>query len=151
MKFGNTRLAKVVPVVGLAAYSAGQVVGGVQSIDKIGSISGVGLLKHVSITDAANQKPVLSLLFFKALPTGTWADAGAPTPSAADLGNFVGKVEIGAGDWATFGSKGFCTKECSIVIKADGNQILYMVVIATATPDFAAADDLKFQLGMVLD
>jgi hypothetical protein len=153
VKFGNTRFVQVTPPVSLAAYTSGDVVGGIMTVGPLGSAFGRGVLKHVSITDAANQKPALTLLFFRATPAGgTYDDAAAPAWDADDFAKFVGKVEITADEWTTCGGDAFATKECSIALRGDDDdRTVYCVAVTTSTPDFAAADDLRFGFGLLLD
>ncbi len=153
MKFGNTRHVTVTPVISATPdYTAGDAVGGVQTVGPLGSHNGSGILKTVAITDAANQKPVLTLLLFKALPTGTYTDNGAAAPSAGDRLVFLGKINIAATDWETINSVGYATVDVAHVIKGDVDRKLYVVAVVTAGGlNFGAADDLNFQYGFLLD
>lgn len=152
MKFGNSRVIRLAPTVDTGAYTAGDVIGGVQTIDALGATFGRGVLKNVTIGDGGNQRAALTLLFFEALPDGTYTDQAAVAPSVADLAICLGKVEIAADDYTTVGARAVATKECSTVLRsATDLRRVYVVIVAGGTPTYSAANLLKVALGVLLD
>ncbi len=160
MRFGHTRLVRTTPAVTAGAYSAGNVVGGIQTIGPLGSAFGRGIIKDIAVVDKANQKAAMTVLFFSDNPTAsTFTDKAAPVIAAADEGKFLGKVEIATTDWTTIGAKAVATKECSTVIasliaaalQTDGQRTIYSVVVTSGTPTYASTSDLTFIYGLLLD
>lgn len=163
MKFGNTRHITVVPVISATPdYTAGDAIGGIQTIGPMGSHNGSGILKTLLIVDNANQKPALTILLFKGVPTGTWVDNGAASPSAIDIANAIGKINILTTDWETIDSKAYVCPNLAQIIKSapgtddagNANDKLYFyvgVIVTGGGLNFAAITDLTFQYGMLLD
>lgn len=150
MQYGNSRIIRVAAAVDTAVHAAGDVVAQL-ALGVVASPTRQGVLKDVSITDDNNVKAALTLLFFEGDVTGTYTLNGAPVTSEADAGNFLGKVEIAATDYTTVGTRAFATVECGIVVRSSAEKKLTCVVVCTATPDYLAADDLRFKFGILAD
>ena len=153
MRFGRTLQIQTRPTIQTAAYEANDVVGGVQELPLRGSAVGSGLLTNVTIADLANQKPALTILFFKAELAGTYTDGAAASPDNADYGELIGTVSIAGSDWTTVVANGLAvvTKDVSIGIKGDEMNIVRAVAITSGTPDYAAADQLIFNFSVQAD
>lgn len=135
-----------------AAYSAGDVIGGIitLTLSPSSSIPPVKL-RSIVLKDDANQKPALQLLFFRSSPVGTYTDNGVVAPSTADLGNLVYVHIVGSADWVSI--QGVAKAVASYELD-DGPLLqpattaLFMVIVATGTPDYTASStDLTAELG----
>lgn len=154
MRTRHTRIFRNRPGVTAGAYSAGNVVGGIQAIGPLDTTISRGIVRHVAISDRANQKAALTLLFFQDNPAaGTYADHGAPTFAAADDLLYIGKVEIASTDYTTVSTAAFATKECNLSIRGndDVNRKVYVVAITSGTPTYVAVTDLQFIFGIQMD
>lgn len=151
MRYGNGRSVTVTPTIDTGIHTAADVVVGPTVVSLAGSATGGGVLKQVALADADNEKAALTLLFFKALPTGTWTPNAAPVPSDADRLNFLGKVEIAAADYVTAGSDAFACVEASLQIRGNDIRNAYFVALCSGTPTYTAADDLDFTFGILMD
>lgn len=157
MKFGNSRFENTVPVMSATPdYSIGDAVGAPIPINMTGGNNG-GVVSSVALTDKANQKPVLTLMFFRALPTGTVTDNAAIALSDADKANFLGKIEVTAADWTTVGSDALATLYGPIVargVKSSGvaNQFtMYLVIMAGAAYNAGSTSDLNVNVSTLMD
>lgn len=150
MQYGNTRIIRVNAAVDTAAHTAGDVVANL-ALGVIAAPNRQGVLKDVSITDDANVKAALTLLFFDGAVTGTYTLNGAPVISEADAANFLGKVEVAASDYTTIGAKAVATVECAIVLRSSAAKELTCIAVCSGTPDYTAADDLRFKFGILGD
>lgn len=153
MRYGRADSAIVRPTIDGVAYTAGDVVGGIQELPLRASAGGSGILVHVAVTDLANQKPALTILFFKALPIGIYTNNAPPQPNDADHENFLGKVEITSNDWTTIVANTWAvaTVDCSLGLKGDETRKVYAVAVTSGTPDYADVDELIFNYQMQLD
>lgn len=154
MRTRHTRFFRNRPAVTASAYSAGNVVGGIQSFGPLDQCFGRGLLKQVAISDRANQKAAMTLLFFQDNPAGgSYADKAAPTFADADDLLFLGKVEVATGDYTTVGAKAVATKECLLGIRSndDLTRKVYVVAITSGTPTYVAVTDVQFILCVQMD
>jgi len=143
------RRIAVTPTVGLDAYTAADVVGGLLTF-AIADQGFDGLIRGVLLTDDAAQSEQYKLYISDALPS-TIADDAAYAPTIADLNKLATTVvvatadwaEIGAGDFALIG--GYGDTQMEVAVHSD-NGDLYMYAVATDTPDYVAADDLVITL-----
>lgn len=141
------------PTITAGAYTAGYSIGGVQSFPAFRVNGGNAVLESVTITDKANQKAAMTLVFFNANPTGAnWVDDAAPT-ALPDVAKVIGQVQIAATDYATVGSDTLAiATKLGIGLElqaASGNSTLYMVAVAVGTPTYASTGDLIFTLGLL--
>lgn len=155
MRYGNCHMPELVPAISTGAYTAGDCVGTIMAVPV--TQYGTTVLKNVVVTDADNEKANLTLLFFKRSPAGTYTDNGAFPLSAGDLSLIVGKVNIVSGDYETIASRAVADVDCSIVLKAEGNespptsQNIYVGVLTTGTPTYTTTTDLGVKLGLMMD
>lgn len=143
-----TEIKTVTPtlVVTLAAYSIGDVVGGLITIPA-GNSTGGGIVRQVLITDAANQKEPFTLYLFDALPT-TIANDAAFAPVIADLNKIAATMAIAALDYVEVNSLAYAIKSPDLEFSLADGANLYAYLVAGDTPDYAAAGNLtlKFTL-----
>lgn len=126
-----------------------------------GSLGGKGVVQSVTITDKANQKPTLTILFFKAAPSGgTYTKNGQIALSAADRTNLLGKIDIASTDWTTLatGVEAVATAYGPLPVRgatssAGGvtQHTVYFLVVVQSAYNAAAADDLTFAFGILCD
>lgn len=153
----HNRVIRKTPAVTAGAYTAGWCLGAAQQLDGVGSYGDAGQLMAISIVDRGNQKPAITFLVFEGDLTGTYADAGAPAPSAADLLVFIGKIDVATADYVTINGKAYATKapgwlplrskiDNAIATKADRR--ITIVPVATGTPTPASVGDYTFSYGV---
>lgn len=149
MLLNRTKIVDKTPTITAGAYSAADVIGGLQTLD-VANAGGGGILRNIIIADDDNEKAEITFYFFSAAPT-TIADNAAFAPVIADLKNFVGKVVVAATDYTTVNLNAYGLKsaiDMHFVIPT-GN--LYVYAVVTATPTYAAATDLTFRYVFSLD
>lgn len=119
-----------------------------------------GILQSLTLFDAANQKPALTVLFFKGRPAGNFPDnspcGGLDTGvDGSDL--LLGFVSVASSDWVSITSSGNTTATASIkniglVVEPDTNGDIYAVFISGGTPDYiGSADELVANFGFIQD
>lgn len=128
------------PTVTAGAYSANNVVGGIQTLaTALRNATNGGILESISVLDKAAQGAQLSFFFFSALPTGgTYADHGALVLAAADLPNFLGKVDIAAASYDPAGAavKVSTASNIGMVLSGDASGNVYVIATTTGTPTY---------------
>lgn len=133
-------------VVDTAAYSDGDVVGGLLTFTLTGLRQNGGMLNGLLLTDAANQSEPYRLYLFHELPS-TIADQAAFAPTIADLKKLFAVVTIAAADYLTPNSLGVVIKEDINNIFVTTNNKLYGYLVANgSTPDYAAGTNLSLTL-----
>ncbi len=137
--------------VSLAAYTAGDVVGGLLTVP-VHSSGGGGWLLDFYLTDAANQNEPFDIYIFDAAPT-TVADADpfAGSMDIDDLGVLIHKEILAAGDYKTINSLGWAHVPAINQQFHAPNGNLYFYLVPTATPDYAADDDLAAAISVLLN
>lgn len=135
-------------VVTAGAYSANDVVGGVQTA-RIDCPSGYAELKLVRIGDDADVKAASKLYLFNAEPT-TIADNGAFAPTIADLRLLAGVVAIASADYASVNSNAHMVKNGLSVLLPVPNNRLWWYLTCDATPTYAATTDLTLLLNLLV-
>jgi hypothetical protein len=143
---GTCAVVKNQLTVTVAAYVAGNNVGGLQNI--VGALRAPGAaakLISLTVTDHSHQDPALDLIFFGAKPSATFTDHAAfPTLSAADTALILGRISLVAGDWAAIGGAGVATKTAVNlgVVESPNGSGLWLAINTSGTPTFVAASDL---------
>lgn len=149
----TTNIAPTLAVT-VAAYSAGNCVGGLLTLTSAMRISGgSGAWAKLTITDHANQKAPLDILLFKSSPAGTFTDHAAfPTMTAADNALVSARISIAASDWVTVGGSAYVTKLVGpLPVTASGSANLYAAMNTSGTPTYAATTDLNAIFGFFCD
>lgn len=160
-RYGKTNGIRQDLTVDTNAYSAGDNVAGLKTIDALGSAFGSGVLKHVTITDNADQKAAMTIVFFDSLPASTFTNNVAfPALTDADLGRVIGKVEVLAADYTTLNGKAVATVECSIALWSmqstagpDGpdKRTAYYAIQTSGTPTYTGTGSVKVKFGFLGD
>lgn len=133
--------------VDTAAYTAGDVVGGLLTLSVPAMVRG-GFMDAVVITDAANQKEAYTLWLFNAAPT-TIIDADPFAPVIADLQKVITRVAIVANDYVTANNLAHGQVIGLNRVIPSNSGTLYAYLVATETPDYAAASDVWLALDFV--
>ena len=157
---GSTAVVQVAPVVTVAAYSVGYVLGGVQTITNAMRISnGTGTLASLLVIDQGNKKPAIDILIFSQPPTGTYTDKTAFLLTVYDTTYLLRKISIATTDWETFVS-GSSANNSAIVdvasigkaIKATGgNANLYCIIVAQTAFTPVGSTDFILNVGTYRD
>lgn len=152
--FSPATVVSVTPVLtGAGAYSSGNAVGPKQTIASAArkTTKTQIMLQTLTVTDKANQKAALTILFFDSDPTaGTYTDKSALALST-DLAKVIGKVNVAAADYETIDSKAVaCLKSIGLEMQLTaGATTLYAAVLTTGTPTYTSTSDLTFRYGVL--
>jgi hypothetical protein len=137
------------PTITAGAYSAGDVVGGLLTIDVSGAPEG-SLITRALLVDDDNEKAEITLYLFNASPT-SFADNAAFAPVVADLKTLITKITFATADYVTVNSNAYALKEdLNDLIPANTGSI-YGYLVCTATPTYAAASDLWIALDLLVE
>jgi hypothetical protein len=136
-------VTKLIPVITTTAYTAGDVVGGIQTIP-ISSTGGV--IQSLGISDNADQKAAFDILIFDALPTSSADNAAFVWHS--DITKLVARISVATGDYLELVSKAFAQKSGLNLVVSPGTTSVYAVVVTSSTPTYAVGD-LQFDWGVV--
>lgn len=140
-ELNKTKVAEVTLTIDTDAYTAGDVVGGLITLDVIDVGSG-GMVRRVILVDDDNEKAAFKLHLFDAAPT-TFADDEAYAPVIADLKKQVGSVSISS--YTTYNSNAIAIVE-GVDIDYRITNYLYGYLVCDATPTFTAATDLTLRV-----
>jgi hypothetical protein len=149
---GFTAVIKTAPTITASVYSAGNSVGGKQTLSNAVRTAGTGILESLTLLDRANQKAAMTVYIFDADPTNaTLADHGAFVFSTDDL-KVIAQISIAAGDYVTTNSKAIAVESgLSIALKTASGTTLYAVAVTSGTPTYASTSDLQFVYGILQD
>lgn len=130
-------------------YSAGDAVGGIQTLTSAARTSGGKVsLESLTVVDKANQKKAITVLFFDSNPAAATVTDNSAFAFSTDIAKLVGKVNVAAADYETVDSIGIaCLKNIGLKMKASGSANLYAVVIAGEAINLATVGDLVFKYG----
>lgn len=148
--FASSKKETIQLTITLDAYTAGDVVGGLITIDTANA-GGGGIFRSVTISDGNNQKEAYTLYIFDGVPATIADDAAfvmtetASPIESADHSKLIGTVDIAADDYTTLsngtGSVAYAVKNALELDFATGGKC-YAYLVAVDTPDYAAVDDL---------
>lgn len=149
----TTVLQPTVTVSTSPAYTAGDVVGGeIVLTGAVRKVSGTGVFQSLTVFDVSNQKPALTILVFNADPAGTYTDNGAFAFNASDYAKLLGKISVAATDYVTLDSKAIASPAIQpFCIASATTQNLWLVMVVSTTPTFAATTDLRLTVGILSD
>lgn len=153
---GDTVIITPTLTVDTAIYAALDIIGGKLTLtNAMRKKAGSGILHSITITDDDNEKAAFDILLFGADLTGTVADQGAYAHSSADLTNFLGRVQVLASDYLTVVTGSLAVvhlRNLAIPVRSSTTSTnLYALIIATGTPTYTAATDLKIRFGILRD
>ena len=123
------------------AYSAGDVVGGLLTIDASGALVGA-ILNRIVIADADNRKADFTLYLFRSAPT-VIADNAAFTLSFADAKKLSMAIAIPAANYTTIGSLAVGEVDGINRTLGGGLGTIYgYLVLGVATPTYTVTTNL---------
>lgn len=153
---GFTALIKLAPTVSTSAYSAGFVVGGLQTLTNAVRTAGTGIWTSFFIMDLSNQKQPMTVLLFDADPTAagtpaTVADHGAYAAGTATP-RLIAQAQVVASDYVSNDTKAFANIPIpNLPVKAASGTSLFAVVVTTGTPTYSNAAHVQFGFGLLQD
>lgn len=142
------------------AYSAGQVVGGLITIDNANGLKGPiqeqqlsVKLQDLAFIDSASQSAQLDLFFFNKQPATSMSDKATFAPSVADLQACVGTASVATSDYIAGGASGTIAagknqSNLQKILKpaVSGATAMYCVIVSRGTPTYGAnALAVRFQ------
>lgn len=138
------------PTITAGAYSAGDALGGELTFE--GMPSGY-VIQSVMVIDKGNQDAEIDIFFFSEDFTPT-ADNAAFAPSAADLENCIGVVNIPAANYFNAGTNGHVAYVGGLSMpsgstESDGaaSSRLKAQMVVRGTPTYTATDDIIIKIG----
>lgn len=142
---GHVAVVSPAVVVTAGAYHANDNVGGKLTLAGAARVSGGGTtLTRVTVTDAANQKAQLEIVFFSASPAdSTFTDNAACVIHANDEAKVVGRLTIYASDYLTVGAKAVACLANIGLAMIPATAALYAAILTPGTPTYAATSDLR--------
>jgi hypothetical protein len=135
------------PTITAGAYSANDVIGGLQTIE-INASSG-GTIRRVNLVDDDSEAAAMTLYFFDQQPS-TIADNAAFAPTVADLKKLIGTVDIAAGDYVTVNSNDYVVVN-NVNLDYAISDTIYVYAVVTGTPTYTATSDLTFRFTVWVD
>lgn len=139
-----TGSAVVRPTISTDAYSADDVIGGLLEF-VVASAGGGGVLQQVLLVDAAEEAAALGLYLFSGMPS-EFEDGDPFEPTADDLAMLVGVVALKADDYETVNNLAYQQVGNIGLVYTVHGRYLYGYLVAGATPDYDAADDLAIKI-----
>lgn len=131
-------------------YSTGDLIGGKQELLNAVEESGAaGIIRGVSIADAANAKIQIDAIFFNADPSNTTiTENSALAVAAADLDKIIGAVVVGT--YFAFNANAFGRPSGAVRIPfvLGGGTSLFLLMIARGTINLAATTDLDVRVAL---
>ena len=148
--YSRTSKVAVTPTVTAAAYTAGNVVGGIMTFANVFDSANAGMLQAIRVRAKSVQTAGLKLYLFPSSPAGTLTDKTAPALSSADVFNAIGPFALGSADsglgtettWALEGIG-------AAIVGASAN--LYGVLVTTGTPTWGSTTDVNVELTTLKD
>lgn len=133
-------------VVDTAIYAALDIIGGELTLTNAMRVSGgSGILQAVTVIDDDNEKAAIDILLFNSPLTGTKADQGALSYSAADPAKILGRISVLNADYLTYVAASLAVAQIrgiNLPVAASGSANLYAIILAVATPTYTATTDL---------
>lgn len=135
------------PTVTAGAYTALDIVGGVQALANTHRVSGEAVvLQSVVIRDKAVQDQAMTLFFFNANPTnGTYTDNTALTIHDTDLAMCIGAVRVLAADYTPASANSVATvANIGLQLRSAATGMWVIAQCTGTAPTYAATADLTF-------
>jgi hypothetical protein len=130
--------------ISTAAYTAGDVVGGLIAVD-VHSAGGGGILRRLTLVDTDEKDAAFYVYVFDGAPD-VIDDDDPFAPDADDLLKLIGRVHIEAGDYLSINDISVALKGDLAVDYTSGDGFLYLYLVAVATPDFDEDDALTLRV-----
>jgi hypothetical protein len=145
------RTISVTPTINTAAYTAGDAVGGLQTLSGAGRFGvHTGVIHSVVVTDLSDQSADLDIIIFSSNPSGTTVTNNSALDIAdADLSKVVCVIQVTS--HASFADNGVSFAHGTNCVFESADGVLYAAVVARDTPTYAAASDLTFRYSILQD
>lgn len=131
------------PTVTAAAYTAGNVVGGLLTFTNVFGQSLRGTLTDIVVKSKSVQTTTYKLYLFSQQPSNsTWTDKAAPAINAADIPFILGVYTTGAADSGLGTETTNQLNNIASTIRSN-SQNLYGVLVCVATPTYASTSDVS--------
>jgi hypothetical protein len=152
---GNTFLIPVTPVIGAAAFTAGDFVGGKLTLANAGRVAaGSGIVHSLSIVDAAKQAAALRIYLFKADLAGTYADNAVESFTGVDMLKLIDVIDVLSSDWETLANvsvtKADALRGLGIPYKITSGTSLFAIARVITAPTYTA-NCLQLTFGLLRD
>lgn len=135
--YNRTKIVDSTPTIGTVAYTSGDVVGGLITLN-VANAAGGGILRHVMVLDDSDQKAAYTLNVYNSAPTSI-DDADAFAPTHADNKKMVGVVNVGTADYTTVNSNARAfVKDADVLFETTTGNI-YVYAAVTGTPTYTAS------------
>lgn len=149
---GQTADVALSPAVTAAAYTAGNVVGGLLNFTNVfGPAFSGRLLDFLVKSKSVNAANTYKLYLFSQNPTNsTWTDKAAPAINVADIPFLLGAWTTGAAD-SGLGTETTCQLDNINALIRSVNQNLYGILVCVATPTYASTSDITVSVRVARD
>lgn len=138
------RTAVASPTCDTAAYATGELIGGKLSL-AINKSNGI--IQTVVLTDAANQKVAMDVVFFVQDPSSTtFTDQAALDIHDTDLKYIAGRISIAAADYVSYADNAEATVNTQFAFQLTSGTTLYACLVSRGAPTYAAATDLQLRV-----
>ncbi len=153
---GKSRVDQTTPVLSLIAYTAGDQMGGVNTLANMFDTSGdTAAIQSVSVVDKSKQKSAIDILFFNDVPIVTSVDNAPLDISDSEMAaKFVGKVSLLAANYSDLLNNSIANiNNIGILCQSKGGTItaLYCILQCQGTPTYSSASDLVLNIGVFQD
>lgn len=135
------------------AYTSGYVIGSVVTLNDFSrGNNGTGIIQSIIIQDLSKQSAALDVIFFDALPTGTYTNNTECDIADADITKIIAIKNIVAADYVSFkDNSAACLSGLAIPYQTtvDSNKI-YVLFVTRGTPTYVA-NELSCAIGVLQD
>jgi len=148
---GDSDTVSATPTITAGAYSAEDIVGGVQTLTDAARVAGKEVvLESIVITDLAKQNAAFDIFFFDREPTnGTYTDNVALDIDDADMAFCIGYVSLSGYANSADSSVG-ALRNIGLGLSPNASN-LYAIAKCTGTPTYASTSDLTFKYFFLRD
>lgn len=138
------RTATASPTCDTNIYASGDLIGGKLSL-VVNKNNGV--INTLVLTDAANQKSALDVVFFVDNPSNTvFTDQAALDIHDTDLKLIAGRITLAATDYVSYADNAEATVKPNFGYQLVSGTTLYACLVSRGTPTYAAATDLQLRV-----
>lgn len=144
---GNAAVITQAPAVTVAAYTAGNVIGGLLTFASAARIAaGSGLVQSAVVDAKIALSGQYDLILFDSNPTGsTITDKTALAVVAADFDKIIGVAHIA--DWTSLGTPSLGqAQNLAMPFKLGSGTTIYGALVTRVTPTFVSTSDVEIQL-----
>ena len=151
---GNTKTISVSPTVDTDAYTAGDIVGGIQTITSAAAISGgSGVITGLTLIDMSMQNVEYDIIVFQQNPSnGTYTDDLAIDVHDTDADFIIGTFTVSPGHYVSFTDNSVATlNNINLPFTTVGTANLFAIAVTRGTPTYAAATDVQLRFKIAQD